>query len=145
PELLDWLADEFMQQGWSVKQFHRMILRSTVWRQSADKTSGTTASFGRRKLQRLDAETIRDRMLAASGQLDRTLFGKPVAIKLDDTGQVIVNGDQRRRSLYVKVRRSQPVAMLQAFDAPVMQTNCEMRPTSTVATQSLMLMNGEFT
>ena len=145
PELLDWLADEFMAQGWSIKQFHRMVLTSTVWRQSAEKSSGSTAAFGRRRLQRLDAETIRDRMLAASGQLDPALYGRPVAIKLDDTGQVIVNGDQRRRSLYVKVRRSQPVAMLQAFDAPVMQTNCELRPTSTVATQSLMLMNGEFT
>ncbi|MBI1314264.1 DUF1549 domain-containing protein [bacterium] len=95
-------------------------------------------------LVRLEAETLRDRMLAASGQLDRTLFGAPVKIKEDDTGQVIVDGPQTRRSLYVQVRRSQPVAMLQTFDAPVMQTNCEARANSTVATQSLMLLNGEF-
>lgn len=146
PELLDWLANEFMAQGWSLKKFHRLILTSTVWRQSAARPAGAaSAEFTRRRLIRLDAETIRDRMLAASGQLDRTQFGAPMNIKEDDSGQVIVDGGQKRRSMYVKVRRSRPVAMLQAFDAPVMQTNCEMRPTSTVATQSLMLMNGDFT
>ncbi|MEQ9407291.1 MAG: PSD1 and planctomycete cytochrome C domain-containing protein [Fuerstiella sp.] len=149
PELLDQLAVEFMAQGWSLKKFHRLILTSTVWRQSAEADPHAefqaAVPFARRRLVRLDAEMIRDRMLAASGQLDRTMFGAPVAIKEDDTGQVIVDGGQKRRSLYVKAVRSRPVAMLQAFDAPVMQTNCEMRPASTVATQSLMLMNGEFT
>lgn len=150
PELLDWLADEFMQQGWSLKKLHRLIMTSTVWRQSSEATTDSAAAnanvpFTRRSLIRLDAETIRDRMLAAAGQLDRTQFGAPVSIKEDDTGQVIVDGSQTRRSLYIKARRSRPVAMLQAFDAPVMQTNCEIRQNSTVATQSLMLMNGEFT
>jgi hypothetical protein len=146
PELLDWLADEFVRQGWSLKQLHRLIMTSTVWRQSArEAESGTPDSFLlRKRLVRLEAEAIRDRMLAASGKLNRTLFGKPVAIKEDDTGQVIVDGSQTRRSLYVQVRRSRPVAMMQAFDAPVMETNCEARPNSTVATQSLMLLNGEF-
>lgn len=149
PQLLDWLADEFMSHGWSLKYLHRLILSSTAWRQSAEWHSEsnrqhTAVPFTRRRLLRLEAETIRDRMLAASGQLDRTLYGAPIAIKQDDTGQVIVDA-QKRRSLYIKARRSQPVAMLQAFDAPVMDTNCEQRPSSTVATQSLMLMNGEFT
>ena len=58
---------------------------------------------------------------------------------------MIVDGQQKRRSLYLQVRRSQPVAMLQSFDAPVMDVNCERRPVSTVATQSLILMNGEYT
>lgn len=148
PELLDWLADEFMKQGWSLKTLHRQILLSTVWRQTAevaDAASAADSAFARQRLLRLDAETIRDRMLAANGQLDRTLHGPPVAIKEDDTGQVMVDGSQVRRSVYIKAKRSQPVAMLQAFDAPVMQTNCELRQSSTVATQSLMLMNGEFT
>jgi hypothetical protein len=83
-------------------------------------------------------------MLAASAELDRSLYGPAVGIKEDDAGQIVVAGEQTRRSLYVRVRRSQPVAMLQAFDAPVMVTNCESRTVSTVATQSLMLMNGEF-
>ena len=141
PELLDWLAAELMERDWSVKNLHRAILASAAWRQArggrADGGLPTT-------LVRLGAETIRDRMLAATGSLDRAVGGKPVGIKEDDTGQTIVDGPQTRRSLYVQVRRSRPVAMLQAFDAPVMECNCEVRPVSTVATQSLMLLNGEF-
>ncbi|MDA1163314.1 MAG: PSD1 and planctomycete cytochrome C domain-containing protein [Planctomycetota bacterium] len=134
-ELLDLLADEFVRNQWSLKKLHRMLLSSTQWRQVRSGGNG---------LVRLEAETLRDRMLAVSGQLDRTPFGSPVKIKEDDTGQIIVDGPQLRRSLYVQVRRSRPVAMMQAFDAPVMQTNCESRVNSTVATQSLMLLNGEF-
>lgn len=142
PELLDWLADEFISNGWSLKSLHRTIMASTAWRQS--KESSPENSAFPVPLQRLEAETLRDRMLAASGQLDRTLLGRPAKIKEDDTGQVVVDGTQTRRSLYVQVRRSRPVAMLQTFDAPVMETNCEIRPSSTVATQSLMLLNGQF-
>ncbi|MCA8991133.1 MAG: PSD1 domain-containing protein [Planctomycetaceae bacterium] len=151
PELLDWLADEFMREGWSLKKLHRVILTSTAWRQSSfrdedkDAIDAENRYYWRKSLQRLEAEIIRDRMLAAADSLNPELFGAPVSIKEDDTGQVIVDGPQKRRSLYIRVRRSQPVAMLQAFDAPVMETNCERRPSSTVATQSLMLMNGEFT
>jgi len=155
PELLDWLADEFVQQGWSMKKLHRLIMSSTVWRQSSEirsaefgvrsnDTAKVDSALTRKSLIRLEAETIRDRMLAASGQLDRTLYGAPIAIKEDDTGQVMVDGGQKRRSLYVQVRRSRPVAMMQVFDAPVMETNCESRSNSTVATQSLMLLNGAF-
>jgi hypothetical protein len=155
PELLDWLADEFMRQGWSLKKLHRLILRSTVWRQGSRVSSelGNAAYvtldpgvryYWRKPLVRLEAEAIRDRMLAATGDLDRKLFGSPVGIKEDDAGQVIVDGPQTRRSIYIQTRRSRPVAMLQSFDAPVMETNCEKRPDSTAATQSLMLLNGAF-
>lgn len=150
PDLLDWLADEFVQQGWSLKQLHRLILTSTAWRQAAGRTpeldaiDSSNRFYCRQSVVRLEAEALRDRTLAVTGQLDRMLFGAPVAVQADDSGQVVVAGDQTRRSLYVRVRRSQPVAMMQAFDAPVMQVNCESRPVSTVATQSLMLMNGEF-
>ena len=151
PELLDWLAVEFVQQGWSVKKLHRLIMQSAAWRQSSVRDAARTAIdpdnryYSRKNLQRLDAEIIRDRMLATVDRLDRNLFGAPVAIKEDDAGQVIVDGSQTRRSLYIRQRRTQPVAMLQTFDAPVMDINCEYRPVSTVATQSLMLLNGEFT
>lgn len=150
PELLDWLADEFMQQGWSLKHLHRLIMTSAAWRQSKEFSSEQSLASVEADLAfqspilRLSAETIRDRMLAATGQLDPTLFGPPVGIQEDETGQVIVAGEQKRRSLYVRSQRSRPVAMLQAFDAPVMETNCEVRANSTVATQSLMLLNGEF-
>lgn len=143
PEVLDWLASEFMANGWSMKKLHRTIMTSTVWRQSKETTAAADSAF-HVPLIRLEAETLRDRMLAASGQLDRTVTGRPLGVKEDETGQIVVDGDQTRRSLYIQVRRSRPVAMLQTFDAPVMETNCEIRSSSTVATQSLMLLNGEF-
>ena len=152
PKLLDWLANRLMSDGWSMKKLHRLILLSTVWRQSSeipessamDSIDPTNQSYWRRSVIRLEAETLRDSMLAAAGDLDPKLFGAPLPVKTDDAGQVIVE-NQKRRSLYIQMKRSQPVAMLQAFDAPVMETNCEYRTVSTVATQSLMLMNGEFT
>lgn len=150
-ELLDWLAAEFVSKGWSLKQFHRTILTSAAWRQSslADeqhlKLDPNNRFYSRWSVRRAEAETVRDRILAVTEQLDRTVGGRPIAIKEDDTGQVIVDGASKRRSLYIRVRRSQPVAMLQAFDAPTMaDVNCEKRPSSTVATQSLMLMNSQF-
>lgn len=150
PALLDWLASELEQDGWSIKQFHRVVMSSTVYRQSA-KREVNRASFdtenkyyARQNVTRLDAETLRDRIIAASGEIDQSMFGPAVAVKADETGQVIIDENGHRRTIYTQQRRSQPVALLQAFDAPVMQTNCEARPSSTVATQSLMLMNGDF-
>ena len=147
PELLDWLADEFMQHGWSVKHLHRIILASSAWRQSSRKVAMHDALdpdnrfYSRQSIMRLDAELVRDRMLAVTGRLNPQQFGAPAPITEDDAGQVVIDNNVTRRSLYIKARRSQPVAMLQAFDAPVMEVNCERRPVSTVATQSLMLMN----
>ncbi|MFO1092453.1 MAG: PSD1 and planctomycete cytochrome C domain-containing protein [Planctomycetaceae bacterium] len=150
PELLDWLADELLSTGWNLKQLQRTIMLSTAYRQSSVRTADMNAIdpenryYWRKDIQRIDAETLTDRVLSATGQLDDALYGPAIAVKEDDTGQVSVPGDQRRRTVYLQQRRSQPVALLQAFDAPVMQTNCESRPSSTVATQSLMLMNGDF-
>ncbi len=149
PALLDWLASELMEQKWSLKQMHRVILHSSAWRQSTVRTPDHDALdpdnryFSRRGIVRLDAEVFRDRLLSTAGKLSPAMYGAPAPIREDDAGQIVVDPDQTRRSLYIKVRRSQPVAMLQAFDAPVMETNCELRPVSTVATQSLMLMNSE--
>ena len=150
PALLDWLAAELRDSGWSLKHLHRTIMLSTAYRQSSRREPAQIAIdaenryYGRQNVARLDAETLRDRVLTATGTLDRTMFGPPVGVTEDDSGQVIVAGDAPRRSLYVLQRRTQPVALMQAFDAPVMATNCEARSSSTVATQSLMLMNGEF-
>ena len=141
PVLLDWLANELIQSGWSMKHLHRVIMNSAVYRQQV---AVGDWQFYHRSLRRLEAETIRDRMLSATGSLDPRLYGRPLKINADDTGQVVVQGDQSRRSLYIQTRRSQPVGMLQTFDAPVMETNCESRDSSTVATQSLMLLNGQF-
>ena len=147
PELLDWLADEFMQNGWSVRHLHRIILSSSAWRQSSrrvamhDSLDPDNQFYSRQSITRLDAELVRDRMLAVTGRLNAQQFGAPAPITEDDAGQVVIDDNETRRSIYIKVRRSQPVAMLQSFDAPVMDVNCERRPVSTVATQALMLMN----
>jgi len=149
-KLLDWLADEFVAGGWSLKQLHKSIMTSTAYRQSSRRESAKDAidpdnrHLWRKSVVRIEAETLRDRMLAATGELDATLFGPPVGIAVDDAGQVTVAGDSHRRSVYIRQRRSQPVALLQAFDAPVMETNCDRRSASTVAPQSLMMMNGSF-
>ncbi len=168
PELLDWLATELVVRGWSLKQLHRVMMNSTAYRQGARRSAAAEAAdpdnhlLGRMNVRRLEAEIIRDAALAVSGKLTRKLFGAPVPITEDDVGQVVVGVDTRdgagrptgkfvplneeefRRSLYVTVRRSKPLGMLQTFDLPAMEPNCEAREISTVAPQSLALMNGEF-
>jgi hypothetical protein len=76
--------------------------------------------------------------------LEQQLYGPSVAITTDTAGQIVVAGESKRRSIYVKVKRTQPVALLKSFDAPVMEVNCGRRPSSTVATQALMLMNSQY-
>ncbi len=150
PELLDWLADEFVKSGWSVKALHRLIMTSTVYRQSSatddakQQIDGSNFYYWKKPVIRLDAEIIRDHILASSGALSGAMYGPPIPVKEDFVGQIVVGGDDSRRSIYIQQRRSQPMALLTAFDAPVMETNCEIRPISTAATQSLMLMNGDF-
>ncbi len=152
PELLDHLATELKRNGWRSKKFHRLIVLSSAYLQRADRDPARLSQdpdsdgrlLSRFPVHRLEAETIRDRVLAASGHLDPQMFGPPVDVQADDTGQVIVAGDSGRRSVYVKQKRSQPVSLMAAFDAPVMETNCERRTSATVATQSLMLLNGSF-
>ncbi|HIA61807.1 MAG TPA: DUF1549 domain-containing protein [Planctomycetaceae bacterium] len=150
PELLDWLADEFMSQGWSLKHLHRKIMTSTVYRQQARRTpqadgiDSANQLYSHFPVHRLEAETIRDSILAVSGRLDYTQFGRAVEVSADATGQIVITGESQRRSIYLQVRRTQPVAILKSFDAPVMEVNCTDRTHSTDATQSLMLMNSEF-
>jgi len=176
PELLDWLADEFASQGWSLKKMHRLIMTSTVYRQSSavgqvfnlsvsdpadqdgknkDGQVGNLPHDARRidtenalywhfPLKRLEAEALRDRMLAASGRIDRAQYGPAVAVEENFAGQVVVKEDKPRRSVYLQVRRTKPVSFLTTFDAPVMTVNCERRVSSTGAVQSLMLMNSEW-
>ncbi|MBI3862897.1 MAG: DUF1549 domain-containing protein [Planctomycetia bacterium] len=156
PELLDWLADEFARQNWSLKRLHRLIMTSAVYRQSSvGQVSNLPESVDPRRidsdnslywhfpLRRLEAEALRDRMLVASGRLDRTPFGPAIAVEDDFAGQVVIKDDKPRRSVYLQVRRTKPVSFLTTFDAPVMTVNCERRTSSTGAVQSLMLMNNE--
>jgi Protein of unknown function (DUF1553) len=165
--LLEWLASDFMAHGWRLKRLHKLVMTSTVYRQSSqrhakgDHRDPENRLYWRKPIHRLDAEVIRDAMLCASGALNENMFGPPVPVRPDVHGQIVVGvdktqgdnkmpvevslkGEEFRRSVYIQVRRSRPLAMLHAFDAPVMETNCEKRQSSTVATQSLMLMNSQF-
>ena len=168
PELLDWLASEFMASGWSLKQLHRLIVNSTTYQQSSRRSPAQDAIdpenrlLARMNVRRLDAESLRDSMLSVSGKLCGEMFGSPVPIMPDEVGQIIVGVDTRdtagrptgkfvpihqaefRRSLYVQMRRTTPLSLLETFDAPDMRPNCELRNSSTVSPQSLLLMNNEF-
>ncbi len=168
PELLDWLASEFMAGGWRLKRLHRLIMTSTAYRQSAQRRPGLhqvdpdNRLLGRMSVRRLEAEIIRDALLAVSGTLNRKRFGPPVPVTHDEIGQVVIGkdirnpgdgtpmgkvaplgGEEFRRSVYVQVRRSLPLGMLETFDAAITTPNCEARSFSTVATQALLLMNGK--
>ncbi|TWU20215.1 Planctomycete cytochrome C [Novipirellula galeiformis] len=165
PELLDWLASDFMANGWSVKRFHKQIMTSSAYRQSLRKIPAKDVDPDNRllsgmSLRRLEAETLRDSVLAISGQLNPKRFGPPVPVMQDRVGQIVIGienlsagrpgpvidmkGEDFRRSVYVQVRRSRPLGVLDTFDAPLMTPNCESRSSSTVAPQSLLLMNSEF-
>jgi mono/diheme cytochrome c family protein len=179
PELLDWLAMEFMNPShtppyeggkgaWRLKRLHKMIMTSAAYRQSSRRDPAKEAVdpdnrlLGRMPVRRLEAEVLRDSVLDVSGKLNVKMFGAPVPIKEDEVGQVVVGVDttdsagrptgkvvaigdeESRRSLYVQVRRTKPLALLDTFDVPAMEPNCEARNSSTVAPQSLLLMNNEF-
>jgi hypothetical protein len=150
PELLDFLAGELVRQGWSLKRMHRLIMTSTAYRQSSRRNpaqdavdSGNTL-LGRYPLRRLEAEVLRDRILAVSGRLDRTAFGPPVALVEDAAGQPSAPPDKPRRSVYLQMRRTKLLPLLTTFDAPGSELNCDKRISSTAAPQALMLINGEF-
>jgi hypothetical protein len=157
PELLDWLATEFVARGWSVKAMHRLILNSTAYRQVSqlDPSSPAHAKakradpedrlLWRQRMRRVEAEVLRDSMLAISGVLNRRMFGAPVSLVNKGDGEVVAPADASglRRSIYLNVRRSQPLTLLQSFDQPVMETNCTRRDVSTVASQALNLLNSD--
>ena len=136
PELLDWLANELIEADWRLKPIHRLIMRSAVYRQSHrsdarnERVDPQNRLLWRRWLRRLDAEAIRDAMLAVSGQLDRTMSGPGT---LDESS--------RRRSIYLTVKRSQRIPMMQSFDTPDAIQGIGRRPTTTVAPQALLMMN----
>jgi len=149
PELLDWLASEFVASGWSVKHLHRLILNSTTYRQRSGATAAhgdqsQLASFPRR---RIEAEAIRDAMLSVAGKLDAGMFGESIPTKQNADGSYDVPADhpgRNRRSVYLSTRRTQLPTFLSMFDAPSMDTNWPRRSDSAIAPQSLILMNHPF-
>ena len=166
PELLDWLASEFMANGWKLKPLHKLLVTSRTYRQSSRNDSAQAIDpdnklYARFRLHRLDAETLRDSMLTVTGKLNAQQFGPAVGVALDLAGRIVPGnqkkdgngdpigfdpvGDQEfRRSIYITSRRRQPLTMLDTFDAPAMSPNCNLRDSTTVAPQSLLLMNDGF-
>ncbi len=153
PELLDWLAVEFVRRGWSLKDLHRMIVTSTSWRQQSRVRPEAAAVdpenrlLWRMTLRRMSAEALRDSLLAVTGELNRKMNGEPVGVASMDDGQIITDktAPGRRRSIFLLHRRSQPVTVLETFDLPRMTTNCVKRRTSNVVSQALLMLNSRFT
>ncbi len=158
PELLDWLSVDFMEQGWTLKRLHRMIMVSSVYRQSWRQPEDSAGHqldpenrlLWRMNLKRLEAEAVRDAILVASGKLDRRLGGAPALLEHDAAGLQTVKATEEdpnapyRRSLYILARRNYPLNFLENFDYPKVQVNCTARTNSVTPLQSLTLMNDPF-
>jgi len=155
PELLDWLATEFVRNGWSIKWLHRQILTSATWQQSSlihhtDGSENSVVSDDDRisllygaPMRRMEAEVVRDSLLSLSGQLDLTPFGKPDSVTERPDGLVTSVRSKAgwRRSIYVLQRRTKIPTLLENFDSPQMGPNCLQRSESIVAPQALHLLN----
>ncbi len=147
PELLDWLATEFVRRGWSIKAMHRLIMNSTVYRQSSDHDATQPLAdpdnllLSHFPMRRMDAETLRDSILKIGERLDLRQFGAADPVEIRPDGEVV--SKSLRRSIYLLRRRSTPVTLLEVFDAPRLETNCIMRRQSNVPSQALVLWNGD--
>ena len=153
PELLDWLAAEFVRSGWSTKQVVRLIVNSAAYKQSSLtderrlQLDPDARRLSRFPVRRLDAEAIRDAMLFASGDLDDRLFGPYIPTTRTGVGETIVAEDHpgsKRRSIYLQQKRTQVHSLLQVFDAPSIVFNSTRRPRSTMPLQSLNQLNSDF-
>jgi hypothetical protein len=161
PELLNWLARTFVDEGWSVKKLHRLILTSNTYKMSSRVTpqalqaDARNALYSRYPEHRLQAEAVRDAVLAASGQLNQKAAGPSV---YPDLPRAVLEGQSRpgdgwgksdekeasRRSIYIFSKRSLAVPELEVLDSPDTTCSVEQRPVSTIAPQALTFLNGEF-
>jgi hypothetical protein len=149
PELLDWLAREFIRQGWSIKALHRLMVTSAAYRQASAVTPAheqldpDNNLYSRMPLRRLSAEQLYDTILLVAGRLDETPFGPPSGVQTRPDGLVTPAGTARgwRRSIYVQQQRKAVVTHLENFDFPQMNPNCIERRDSTTAPQALYLLN----
>jgi len=153
PDLLDFLAGELIRSGWSAKALHRLIVTSSVFRQSSAPPPETARIDADNRLlahyplRRLDAEAIRDAMLAIAGELDDRQGGPYIPTDRSDSGEVIIAesvAGATRRSVYLQQRRTEITSLLEVFDAPSIVTTCTRRLASTIPLQSLSLMNSDF-
>lgn len=162
PELLDWLASEFVDGGWSIKQMHKIIMLSTTYQQSSrvrnakavEVDPGNTLMW-RQNFRRLEAEAIRDSIVSVNGTLNPRMGGQSFYPNL--TPDVLAGQsqpgrgwgrstleDRSRRSVYAFLKRSLRIPMLDAFDFPTTDKPVERRVSTTVAPQALTLLNSGF-
>src|SRR5205823_1504749 len=140
PELLDWLAQRFVADGWSFKKMHKLLVTSMTYRQSATSAAAEAALkkdpdnrlWWKMATRRLDAEQIRDAILAATGNLDLAMGGAAVEAK------------EPRRSIYTKVRRNVREPLLDVFDTPEGLASTAQRNVTTTPTQALLMFNSPF-
>jgi hypothetical protein len=169
PELLDWLSAEFQgPAGWRTKPLVRTIMVSAAYQQASQFPGRSAAKRGaapvdpaavdpenrllwRMRTKRLEAEAIRDCVLAASGRLDSTMGGPPILLVARPDGLVTVDssklrrpGDADRRSVYLLSRRAYNLSLLSVFDRPLFAVNCPKRDSSVIPLQSLTMLNDEF-
>ncbi len=161
PEMLDWLATGLVKRGWSWKAMHRLILLSNTYRQSSRFNERAAAKDPENRLlwrmnpRRIEAESLRDSVLVASGKLNREMFGPGIYPRIDPD---VVNTGSRprwpldakdnhqtwRRSVYIFVKRSVILPLIEVFDCPATVVSGPVRAVSTVSPQALALMNNEF-
>ena len=168
PELLDWLATELVERGWSLKAIHRLLVTSAAYRQASEIARGAEKQKSgdpdntlvwRMNRRRLEAESLRDALLAVTGELNDKMGGPGVLVPIEKEVEDLIftevevvdlwsetpdSSEHRRRSLYLFRKRNVGYPMFVAFDAPDTQTACPQRTTSTHALQSLVLMNSDF-
>lgn len=161
PELLDWLATEFIRQGWSIKEMHRLIMNSETYKTASSFASATNLEkdptniqLWRFPLRRLEAEAIRDVILSASGQLNLEAGGKPFFPAIPKSvresylqGKWVMTQEESatwRRSIYAYWKRGLKYPLFEVYDQPDPNVTCERRNTTTVPTQALTLLNNEF-
>jgi len=141
PQLLDWLASELIDSGWDTNHIHKLILHSNTYRQSARlrqdmlKHDPENRFLWRWNVRRLEAEAIRDSLLAVAGMLDNKTGGPPVIGKTAELS--------KRRTIYLHIKRDNISELFRAFDGPNNVTSCARRRVSTVPTQALYLMNSK--
>jgi hypothetical protein len=162
PELLEWLTSQFVKSGWRLKPLHRLIMTSAVYLQDTEynpekgKIDPDNRLLWHRRPQRLEAEILRDTILAVSGTLNQKMFGPAVkvpiaaeAIQARNTKEpypkdIADTHATHRRSLYVFHKRVVQLPLMQAFDGPDAQASCGRRENTTVAPQALALLNDKF-
>ena len=159
-ELLDYLAVDFIRNGWQAKRLHKLIMTSTAYRQSAQQLGQRwlskardldpgNALLWRMNLRRLDAESLRDSIMAVAGKLNPAPGGPPVELEMRADGLQVISAKEPepahwRRSVYLTARRTYPMGFLGVFDYPIIDTNCTRRVPSATPLQSLTMLNDEF-